>query len=57
MWTLWDNLTNLLMTKKRSPAPNFHFMVKYENCGSQGPLGSSQISPEFLAYSKDIFHL
>ena len=26
-WTLWNSLTNLLMTMKSSPAPNFNFMV------------------------------
>lgn len=27
IWTLWNSLTNLLMTMKSSPAPNFNFMV------------------------------
>ena len=29
------------MTVKSSRAPNFNFMVKYENCGNQVPLDSS----------------
>lgn len=58
MWTLWNSLTNLLMTMTSSPAPNFNFMVKYENRGNQVPLGSSQISPNsFSANSRDRFHL
>ena len=58
MWTLWNSLTNLLMTMTSSPDPNFNFMVKYENRGNQVPLGSSQISPKsFSANSRDRFHL